>query len=294
MIKTAHIAIIILHYNAPKFTLECLRSLENLSTKYAQFSVIVVDNFSQEIFAQPKTSYELKVLRTDQNLGFTGGNNVGIRYAFEHLNPDHILLLNNDTTVSPDFLDKLVGFAQTHTQVGAITPKIYFEKGCEFHKSQYTHDELGKVIWFAGGSIDWRNVYGFHRGVDEVDRGQFDLPVIERSEKQMPYYGYQTMDFASGCCVLIPAAVLKQVGLFDESYFLYWEDADLSMRIRQAGFQLYFCPQSVIWHKNAGSTGGSGSKLQQYYQKRNRLKFALKYAPLRSKLAVLKQSLLNR
>jgi GT2 family glycosyltransferase len=290
--KQPLVSIIILQYNSDHFTRECLESLSKMSTKSVLFNIVVVDNFSKTPFSLENAPQNTTLLRTEANLGFTGGNNFGIEYAFKHHNPDYILLLNNDTIVSPQFLDRLVEFAQTHQKVGAVCPKIYFEKGYEFHKDEYSPDQLGKVIWFAGGSIDWKNVYGFHRGVDEVDRGQFDLPTIKRSKDQMPYYGYQTMDFASGCCVLFPTKVLKEVGLFDDSYFLYWEDTDLSMRIKKAGYELYFCHESIIWHKNAGSSGGSGSKLQQQYQKRNRLKFALRYAPLRSKLAVLKASLL--
>lgn len=286
------VSIIILHYNSDEVTRECLESFHNLSTKSVQYDIVVVDNLSTNPFTYDTNGTNITLLRTDANLGFTGGNNFGIEYAFKNFEPDYILLLNSDTIVSENFLDPLVEFAEKHEQVGAVCPKIYFEKGYEFHKSQYSEEEKGKVIWFAGGSIDWKNIYGFHRGVDEVDRGQFDLPEIVRRKDEMPFNGYQTMDFASGCCVLYPTEVLKKVGLFDDSYFLYWEDTDLSMRIRRAGYKLYFCPESFIWHKNAGSSGGSGSPLQQKYQKKNRLKFALKYASLRSKLAVLKENFL--
>ncbi|MEO8581143.1 MAG: glycosyltransferase family 2 protein [Patescibacteria group bacterium] len=283
------VSIIIVHYNSDTFTRECLDSLKALNEKYCQFQIVVVDNHSTEVFAYDEKDLPITILRTEENLGFTGGNNLGIAHAFEHHKSDFILLLNSDTIVSPDFLDILIRYAHTHKKVGVVSPKIYFEKGYEFHKKEYGNQERGKVIWFAGGSIDWKNVYGFHRGVDEVDRGQFNLEEIHRTPSEMPYYGYQTMDFASGCCVLIPSEILKEVGLFDDSYFLYWEDTDLSVRISKAGYTLYFCPEAVIWHKNAGSSGGSGSPLQREYLRKNRLKFALKYAPFRSKLAVLKE-----
>lgn len=287
--KVTKVSIIIVNYNSAQMTHDCLGSLEKITADNIEISVVVVDNGSSSPFSFKTKQDNWHLLRSEENTGFTGGNNQGIGYAFEHFDPEYILLLNNDTVVDPSFLQTLVQFAHHHESVGAVCPKIYFEKGYEFHKHSYTSDELGKVIWFAGGSIDWHNVYGFHRGVDEVDRGQFDLPVINRNTSQMPYYGYHQMDFASGCCVLIPSNVLKEIGLFDQSYFLYWEDTDLSMRMRKAGYILYFCPDSVIWHKNAGSSGGSGSTLQQKYQKKNRVKFALKYAPFRSKLAVIKE-----
>ena len=165
----------------------------------------------------------------------------------------------------------------TKDSVGIVAPLIYFEKGYEFHKERYKEDELGKVIWYAGGEIDWDNVLAKHRGVDEIDIGQ--------------YSQVSETEFASGCAFLISAEVIKNLGMFDEKYFLYYEDSDLSMRIRRKGYKIYFNPKSLVWHKNASSAGGSGSTLQDYYITRNRLLFALKYAPIRSKIAVLRESM---
>lgn len=287
------ISIIIVHYNTEEFTKQCLASLEKIDQKN-KINVVLVDNASTKPFSYQSKLLDLHIIRSETNTGFTGGNNIGIKYAFDHHNPDYILLLNSDTVVAPDFINHLVDFAQAQQKVGTVSPKMYFEKGYEFHKHSYTDEEKGKVIWFAGGSIDWKNMYTFHRGVDEVDRGQFDLEPVKRSSDQMPYFGYQTMDFASGCCILFPTKILKEVGLFDESYFAYWEDVDLSVRISKAGYSHYFCPDAVIWHKNAGSSGGPASKFQLKLQKQNRLKFAMKYASVRAKLALLKSYLLNR
>lgn len=284
------VSIVIVHYNTTKYTKACLESLEHADFRSHQVQVIVVDNASDEVFSA-SSSLDLRVLRNDQNEGFSGGNNVGIRYALTTNKAEYVLLLNSDTTVSPNFLTQLLDCAASRKKIGAICPKIYFEAGSEFFGKQYSSDERGKVIWFAGGSIDWQNMIAFHRGVDEVDRGQFEFSQIKRDMKQIPLVDYQTMEFATGCCVLIPASVLLEVGMFDESFFLYWEDTDLSMRIRMAGYNLYFCPNSVIWHKNAGSTGGSGSRAQISYQERNRLKFAMRYAPIRTQLALCKKNL---
>lgn len=119
---------------------------------------------------------------------------------------------------------------------------------------------------------------GFHRGVDEVDRGQFDEPAAT--------------DFATGCCVALNPQALEEVGLFDEAYFLYLEDLDLSVRLQQAGWQIWYDPQATIWHKNAGSSG-SGSQLHVYYQTRNRYLFGFRYAPWRTKLFLLRHLLLQ-
>jgi len=124
--------------------------------------------------------------------------------------------------------------------------------------------------------MDWKNVLASHVGVDEVDHGQF-----ERLEKT---------DFASGCCEMIKREVFEKIGLFDEKYFLYYEDNDLSQRAKKAGFGIYYQPKSILWHMNAGSTGGSGSQLQDYYITRNRLLFGFKYTSSKTKLALIRES----
>jgi GT2 family glycosyltransferase len=161
-------------------------------------------------------------------------------------------------------------------EVGLVSPMIYFYPGLEFHKDSYKKSEKGKVVWYAGGVIDWENVYAYHWGVDEVDHGQFA--------------GAEETGFATGCCVAFRRDVIDKVDLMDEKYFLYWEDVDWSVRVKKAGYKLVFEPKSVAWHKNAGSTGGSGSQIHQYYQTRNRIRFGLKFAPLRSKLAIVRES----
>jgi len=138
---------------------------------------------------------------------------------------------------------------------------------------------LGKVFWYAGGVIDWANVKSVHRGVDEVDHGQYD----ENKE----------IEFATGCCMMIKREVLEKVGLFDKRYFLYYEDADLSVRIKKAGFSIYYAPKAFLYHLNASSSGGAGrgNELQDYFLTRNQMFFGMKYAPIRSKIALIRQSL---
>ena len=125
--------------------------------------------------------------------------------------------------------------------------------------------------------MDWKNVIGFHRGVDEVDRGQYDQ--IEKT------------DFASGCCMLVKREIFEKVGFLDEKFFLYYEDSDFCERIRRRGYSIIYSPKAILWHKNAGSAGGSGSSLQDYYITRNRMLFGFRYARLRSKLALFKESI---
>ncbi len=264
-----HVSIIIVHYSGEADTIECLQSLKKVKHPHFSISIVVVDNGSKDTLQLPDKlqSSNVTVLRSDTNLGFTDGNNLGIKHAIENFGPDYLLLLNNDTTVDPQFLNQLVKCAEQNSDVGMVSPLIYFSPGREFHKGSYPVDEQGNVIWYAGGSIDWDNLDCFHRGVDEVDRGQF----LQQTESE----------FATGCCVLIPRKVTESIGTLDARYFLYLEDVDWSVRIRNAGYKLLFCPEAHVWHKNAGSSGGAGSGLHQYYQTRNRLFFFTKYASLR-------------
>lgn len=270
-----HISIIIVHYNTPKETNECLLSLNSLLCKNFEYSVVVVDNGSRIPYQLPSKVSKRKVtiVRSDSNLGFTGGNNLGIYQAVERFNPDYIGLLNSDTVVDRRFLNELHQALVANPTVGLISPKIYFYPGNEYFKG-YARANKGNILWYGGGSIDWRHLAAYHRGVDEVDRGHFD------SQKQS--------DFATGCCVLVRREVLEKIGTLDKRYFLYFEDVDFSVRAVRAGYEVGFAPKAVVWHKNAGSSGGSGSKIHQYYQARNRFYFALKHGSLRAKMVALK------
>lgn len=265
-----HISIIIVHYNTDKETKECLESLEDLKTNQNfKYDVILLDNASKIPLKLKKKYKQTELIRSDSNLGFTGGNNLAIKYALDKHNSDYILLLNNDTIIEPNFLKNLYKSAKDNPKAGLLTPKIYFEKNFEFHKSDYSSKDKGKVIWYAGGSIDWQHLVADHRGIDEVDYGQFDQVA--------------KVDFATGCCLLITREIIETVGLLNDKLFLYNEDVDYSLRVRKAGYDLLFCPESIIWHKNAGSSGGSGSATQLYYQTRNRLWIAKKYGDYRAK-----------
>jgi len=277
------IAIVILTFNGEKDTMECLESIAKMRSLNYKLQIIVVDNGSTDAdasvisnFQFPISNFGFKVIQNKENLGFAEGNNVGIRYALEN-GADYVVILNNDTIVHVDLINELVKTAESSEKIGIVVPKIYFAPGFEFHKDRYKKEELGKIIWYAGGIMDWRNVLGYHRGVDEVDDGQY-----QKTEET---------DYASGCCMLIKKEVLQKIGLFDEKYFLYYEDNDLSQRTKKAGFSIFYCPKAVLWHKNAGSAGGSGSHLQDYYITRNRLLFGIRYAPIRSKLALIRESL---
>ncbi len=272
MIYMDHISIVIVNYNSEEHTRECLVSLEKIKAENFNYQVIVVDNGSQKIFKLPKQlqTERVEVIRSESNLGFTGGNNLGMTYAIEKYNSEYICLLNNDTTVHPHFLEELRQTLVTASPKGMVGPKIYFSKGFEFHKDKYPRNQLGNIIWYGGGSIDWPNLIDSHRCIDEIDRGQLEHETHS--------------DFCTGACVLISREVLETIGMFDEQLFLYNEDTDLSVRAKKRGYQILFNPRAVIWHKNAGSSGGSGSPIHEYYQTRNRIYFGLKHGSFRVKL----------
>ncbi len=178
--------------------------------------------------------------------------------------------------VDKDLVTELIKAAKKYPKAGALSPKIYFAKGYEFHKDRYKESELGKVIWYAGGDIDWNNVYGKTRGVDEVDKGQFDKT--------------GETDFVTGTCTLLRRKTLEDTGFFDKKYFMYYEDTDLSQRMKKKGWKILYVPKAKLWHKVAQSSG-IGSNLNDYFTTRNRLLFGLRYAKFRAKLALVKESI---
>lgn len=270
------VSLVILNWERINDTLECLESVGKLNTDGFILNTIVVDNAStDDSLERLKKTKGIDLILSKSNLGFTGGNNLGIKKALEN-GAGYIIILNNDTILDKDSITQLVKEMLNDSTIGVMSPKIYFAKGFEYKKQKYKESDLGKVIWYAGGIIDWKNVYGVTRGVDEIDNGQFEK--IEET------------DFATGTCLILSRKAIEMVGMFDENYNLYYEDTDLSQRIRKAGFKVMFNPKAIIWHKVAQSSG-IGSKLNDYYISRNRLMFGMKYASLRTKLALLRESI---
>lgn len=271
------VAVILVNWNGKKDTLACLASLKRVPMgQRVNVSVIVVDNGSTDdsVAAIKKNFSDVEVLETGRNLGFAGGNNVGVRRAIED-GADFVWLLNNDTTAGKNALTALIDvFADR--RVGIAGSKIYFAPGNEFHKERYQKQEQGKVLWYTGGLIDWQNMYASHRGVDEVDKGQYD-EVVETS-------------FVTGCSMMVRKEVLEKIGLLDEKFFAYLEDLDFCLRAKRMGYRLLYVPQSVIWHKNAGSSG-VGSDTHQYYMTRNRLIVGMRYASVRTKFALVREAM---
>ncbi len=268
------IIISILHYRNVKDTLDCLKSLQKIDKGGHKIKTIVIDNSQDNLLNLDEfDDLDLKLIKNEKNLGFTGGHNSAYRVVKDE-DYDVFLLLNNDCIVDSDFLPNLLKPLEVERVAGTV-PKIYFSKGNEYHKNKYKSGDLGRVIWFAGGKMNWDMVTSEHLGLDEVDSGQYD------KEREI--------DFATGACFAIKKEVLDKIGLFDDNYFLYFEDADLSMRIISVGYKILYVPDSIVWHKNAGSSG-SGSNLHDYYLTRNRIYFGMKYASFKMKALLLSEA----
>jgi hypothetical protein len=272
-----HVTTIIVNYNTPRETELAIRSAIMAKSDGFRHSVLVVDNGSKELLKIPKDLRKkpVELIRSEANLGFTGGNNLGMSHAVKHYQSDYFFLLNSDAEVEKNGVQALYDALHQDPRAGIAVSKIYFTPGLEYHRKSYKKSERGKVLWYAGGSIDWPNLVAFHRGVDEVDRGQFDQQI--------------TCDFATGCALMIKRVVTEHVGILDKRFFGYYEDMDYSLRTQSAGYKLLFVPTSIVWHMNSGSVaGGSGSKFQQYYQTRNRLLVVAKHGTWRNWLTGLR------
>jgi len=279
------VSLVIINWNRPKDTLECLKSVEKSNIDRFKLQIITVDNNSSDNSVEliikeltrikKRSGITSEIIVNDKNLGFAEGNNVGMRHAVNH-GADYVLLLNNDTVVDKNLIKNLLQAAKKYPHAGAISPKIYFAKGFEFHKKRYAAKEKGKVIWYAGGDFDWGNVYGTNHGVDKVDKGQF-----EKSKET---------DFATGACVLFPTKALKEVGYLNANYFMYFEDVQLSLRMKNRGWRIMYAPKAFLWHKVSQSSK-IGSNLNDYYLTRNRLIFGMRYADMRARIALYKESL---
>lgn len=243
------IYIILLNWNGFPDTLECLESLKKID--YPNFEVIVVDNNSTgddvNIIKEKFGDFVKELIVSKDNLGFSGGNNLGIEYSLNE-GADFILLLNNDTIVEPDFLSKLLDVFINKDSVGISAPQINY----------YNTPE---IVWTVGGKISKLRGSGFAYS----DKNESE---IDKNEK--------FVTFASGCCLLIKREVFEKVGLFDEKFFLYVEDTDFCYRSLKAGYKIIVSPTSKIYHKVGSSTSEDLKQIPLYYTTRNRLHFARK------------------
>jgi len=250
-----------------------LQSLTNQIDKNFRLYLVDISGNEEGYGSLPS---ETKVIKR-ANKGYANGVNEGLKEAMKD-GLEKFCVINDDTFVGNEFIKSVLKTIQSHP-TALIGGKIYYASGYEYHKDRYSKNELGKVLWYAGGDLDWAHSQPKHIGVDEVDKKQFD----ESGET----------GFITGCLMMFDKEVIDTLGFWDESYFLYYEDADYCERAKRSELKLFYDPSVVIWHMISQSTGGSGSDLHRKYQRKNLVKFALKYAPLRTKLHVLKNYLLG-
>lgn len=272
------VSVIVLSWNSADYIGKCLDSLQKVSVPSGvDFRVILVDNASSDNSVKYLTKKypQHELLVNQSNLGYAQGNNVGIQKALEN-GSDFVWIVNPDVEVHPKSLTALLAGARNFPQGGIFGSKIYFAPGFEFHKDRYTKKDIGKVIWYAGGNMDWGNMEGHHRGVDEVDSDKYNRDL--------------ETDFVTGASMFVRSQVYRDIGLLDSRFFLYYEENDFCQRAKAAGWKLMYIPDSIAWHANAQATG-IGSGLQDYYITRNRLFFGLRHAPFYTKLLLIKQSI---
>ncbi|NEW81806.1 MAG: glycosyltransferase family 2 protein [Mariniphaga sp.] len=234
------VSIITVSYDHPEVTCALLESLRNIT--YPNIEIIVVDNASPN--DDPAIIYQLYpeiiFIQSKENLGFAGGNNLGIQQA----KGKYVLFLNNDTEVEMGFLEPLVEKFEKNNKIGAVSPKIKF-----FYKPD--------TIQFSGQApINPYTIrsHGFGYGVK--DSGQFDHDTLT--------------SFVHGAAMMLPMEVIKKVGLMAEIYFLYYEELDWGARIRNAGYELWYVHNSTVLHKESISTGRL-SPFKTFYMNRSRL-----------------------
>jgi len=237
------VVIIVLNWNGLADTLACLASLACLD--YPAHEVVVVDNGSTDdsVATVCATYPRVTLIETGENLGYVGGNNVGLEYA-SAMDADYALLLNNDIEAAPDSLRLLVAAAEANPATGIVGPTIYYF-------------DRPNVVWSAGGDIDWRRGRTRMIGLDEVDQGQFGHTV-------------RPVDFVSGCALLIKMGLVEQVGLLDPRFFAYYEETEWCVRVARAGFRILHVPQAKIWHKISPGAREASPQVH-YYMTRNRL-----------------------
>ena len=225
------VAIVVLNWNGWKDTQMCLSSLRQLN--YQNYEVIVVDNgSSDDSVARIGSEFsEATIVKTGKNRGFAGGCNLGIAHALSD-NADFVWLLNNDTIVDPEALQCLVNRAKADGRIAAVGSAIYFME--EPHRLQ---------AWGGGRVNFW----------------------LGRSRHFLAAVPDDGVDFITGASMLISRVSLESVGLLDEQFFMYWEDADFCFRLRKANWKLAVAGDSKVWHKESASVGKNSVSLDKYF-----------------------------
>ncbi|WP_022948506.1 glycosyltransferase family 2 protein [Methylohalobius crimeensis] len=243
------IFIVVLNWNGKDDTLECLDSVYRVD--YPNFKVVVVDNGSEDGSAEAirERFNKVHLIETGSNLGYAGGNNVGIRYALNQ-GTEFVFILNNDTKLETDTLTYLVEASKNHPNAAVLGPVVY-------------EMDQPKIIWTAGEFFDRKRIL-----FSQYKQGQPHTTL----EKKQAYEASGVI----GAAFFIKSEALINIGLFDERFFLVREESDWCFRARKAGYICLIVPKARLWHKIASSFGSESSPMRLYYSFRNHLLFAEK------------------
>jgi GT2 family glycosyltransferase len=221
------IGVVILNWNNWSDTVACVDAVRKIDYPWEDLVPIIVDNGStDESVSKFAQLDDVTLVKLDKNLGFAAGNNAGIQFALSK-GCDYVLLLNNDTKLTANFLHPLLELFSNEQNVGIVSPKIYYT-------------EPANKIWYAGGKFKEPRILGELIGMDQLDTGQFDQS--------------RAVDFAVGACMLIDKKVFEKIGYLDDVLFFYHEDVDFSYRAGRQGFAIWFQPRSIIFHDVSYST----------------------------------------
>lgn len=242
---------VVLNTNRREDTVECLASLKRSS--YDSLKCVLLDNGSTDgtVECVRQRFPEVRIVELVHNRGYAGNNNTGIDVALAQ-GADWVLILNEDTVVAPDCVERLVKVGSADRKNGIVGPMVY-------------HYDEPEVIQSAGGRIDltWNAV---HIAQNEVDRGFFKQP--------------RQVDWVSGCCMMVRRAVVEEVGRLDERFFYYWEETEWCLRARRQGWRIVHVPDARVWHKGV-QRDYRPKPAVTYYSTRNRLLMMSKHkAPL--------------
>lgn len=260
-------AIVLTYGGAEEITAACIDSL--LAQDYSALTILLVDNASFDgSGGRLRERYPaIRYLNTGANHGYTGGNNRGMQLAMAS-GADYLLVLNNDTVLQRDCVSQLMAWASRVDRLGAMSPKILFHQD-------------PRRIWFAGGDFSVARALGTHRHARELDDPNEAARIDDVS-------------FLSGCCMLLPAHVVRTVGGFREDFFMYCEDVELSLRLRRAGYRLCYQPAARMLHRDEMKrelTPASAAMhrdrnrrriVREYYSAGERALFALRFYPTRA------------
>ena len=240
------ISVVVLNWNGYPFVEQCLTSL--MAQTYTPLEIIIVDNASTDgsVELVKKKFPSVSVIMNERNLGFAGGNNVGIRASRGR----YVMVLNNDTRVEETCIETLKETIEKNERYGACASKIVLE----FERNLI--DSAGIVV-----------------GLDGLSIGRGRLEAADRYDKEAEVF------FASGCACLFRRELLEDIGLYDEDFFAYAEDTDMGWRARLAGWKCIYSPKALVYHLHSASSG-TYSPLKAFLVERNRIWVAIKNFPL--------------